>query len=109
MRHKLSTTASPCVLLMFSQTFEIKLSYKFYYSSVKCNFHFYDVKLRIVDLMISKAFLKSGSVMVKGGAKRIISPWVGLANTPFSASLTQTSQASYFSAMTIRTRNGSLV
>ena len=61
----------------------------------------YFLKLIMVDLMMSKAFRRSFSLIVKGGAKRIISPCVGLASTPFSANLTQTSQASYFSAMTM--------
>ena len=61
----------------------------------------YFLKLIMVDLMMSKAFRSSFSLIVKGGAKRIISPCVGLASTPFSANLTQTSQASYFSAMTM--------
>ena len=61
----------------------------------------YFLKLIIVDLMMSKAFRRSFSLIVKGGAKRMISPCVGLASTPFSANLTQTSQASYFSAMTM--------
>jgi hypothetical protein len=32
--------------------------------------------------------------MFKGGANLIISPWVGFANNPFSASFKQTLQAS---------------
>ena len=50
-------------------------------------------KLRIVFWMIDRQSIISSSVITKGGAKRMISPWVGLANKPLSLSARQTSQA----------------
>lgn len=49
---------------------------------------------RIVFLMMSMLSCIWDSLITRGGAKRMISPCVGLASKPFSLSLMQTSQAS---------------
>ena len=49
----------------------------------------------MVVLIIKMHSKICSSVITSGGAKRIISPWVGLANNPLSLNLRQTSQASF--------------
>ena len=39
--------------------------------------------------------INCSSVITKGGAKRMISPWVGFANNPLSLNFKQTSHASF--------------
>lgn len=50
---------------------------------------------KIVFLMMSMLSSICASLITRGGAKRMMSPCVGLASKPLSLSFRQTSQASY--------------
>lgn len=64
------------------------------FDSVERVIHLFLYMDRIVFLMMSMLSCICDSLITRGGAKRIISPCVGLASKPFSLSLMQTSQAS---------------
>jgi hypothetical protein len=49
---------------------------------------------RIVELMISIHSFNWLSLMTRGGANLMMSPWVGLASRPFNSSFWQTLPAS---------------
>ena len=50
-------------------------------------------RLLMVDLMMDAHSISSSSVITRGGANLMMSPWVGLASKPWSRSLRHTSQA----------------
>ena len=60
----------------------------------KSKFRPFYAKPLSVDVMMSRHSYSWSSVMTRGGAKRILSPWVGLASSPLSRSFRQTSHAS---------------